>query len=136
MKTPGRRTFLQGAALGATALALRPDPSPAAADRRVVVGVIGTGGMGTSHLRRLLARKDVEVAYACDVDQNHLARAAKTAEAASKKAPKAVKDLRHVLDDKGVDAVLIATPEHWHAPAAILALDAGKHVYVERSEEH
>ena len=58
--------------------------------------------------------------------------AAKKVEAALEKAPKAVKDMRQVLDDKKVDAVFIATPDHWHAPAAILALDAGKHVYVEK----
>src|SRR5262245_44069857 len=132
MKNTGRRTFLQSAALGAAALTLGPGSSAAAADRRVVIGLIGPGGMGSNHLRLLARRTDVEVAYVCDVDQSRLAAAAKTAEELSKKAPKAAKDLRQVLDDKAVDAVFIATPDHWHAPAAILALDAGKHVYVEK----
>src|SRR5262245_59427364 len=132
MKNTGRRTFLQSAALGAAALTLGPGSSAAAADRRVVIGLIGPGGMGSNHLRLLARRTDVEVAYVCDVDQSRLAAAAKTAEELSKKAPKAAKDLRQVLDDKAVDAVLIATPDHWHAPAAILALDAGRHVYVEK----
>jgi predicted dehydrogenase len=128
----GRRTFLGTAGLGAAALALTAGTARAAPSRKVVVGLIGPGGMGTNHLRRLAARKDVEVAYVCDVDQNRLAKAAKLAETGSGKAPRAVKDLRQVLDDRNVDAVFIATPDHWHAPAAILALDAGKHVYVEK----
>ena len=128
----GRRTFLGTAGLGAAALALTAGTARAAPSRKVVVGLIGPGGMGTHHLRRLAARKDVEVAFVCDVDQNRLAKAAKLAETGSGKSPRAVKDLRQVLDDRNVDAVFIATPDHWHAPAAILALDAGKHVYVEK----
>ena len=88
--------------------------------------------MGGNHLRLLAARSDVDVAYVCDVDSDRLANALSVTEKASGKAPKGVKDLRQVLDDHGVDAVWIATPDHWHAPAAILALDAGKHVYVEK----
>src|SRR5262245_4663906 len=132
MTSSGRRTFLKGAAAGTAALALNAPAALAADSRKVVLGIIGPGGMGTNHLRNLAARPDVEIVYVCDVDANRLAAAAKTAEELSKKAPKAVKDLRQVLDDKVVDAVLIATPDHWHAPAAILALDAGKHVYVEK----
>ncbi|MBI1916212.1 MAG: Gfo/Idh/MocA family oxidoreductase [Planctomycetes bacterium] len=131
MSTTGRRTFLKGAGLGAAALTLSAGAA-AAEKQRVIVGVIGTGGMGMHHVRQLTARKDVEVAYVCDVDQNRLAAAAKHVESATKKAPRTVKDLRQLLDDHHVDAVFIATPDHWHAPAAILALDAGKHVYVEK----
>jgi predicted dehydrogenase len=80
----------------------------------------------------LARRDDVRLAYVCDVDQNRLAEAARTVESSSQSAAAAVTDLRRVLDDAQVDAVLIATPDHWHAPAAILALDAGKHVYVEK----
>ena len=92
--------------------------------------------MGSNHLNLLVGRSDVTVAYVCDVDANRLAGAAKTVEDATKKAPKAVKDMREVLDDKTVDAVFIATPDHWHAPASILALDHGKHVYVEKPCSH
>src|SRR5262249_59187118 len=95
-------------------------------------GLAGAGGMGGTHLRRLADRRDVDVAYVCDVDRDRLAAAASAAEKGSGKAPKAVQDLRHVLDDRGVDAVWVATPDHWHAPAAVLALNAGKHVYVEK----
>src|SRR5204862_6001810 len=68
----------------------------------------------------------------CDVDQQRVQKAANEAEKVGGKAPPMVGDLRKVLDDKRVQAVWIATPDHWHAPAAILALDAGKHVYVEK----
>jgi predicted dehydrogenase len=102
------------------------------AEQRVVIGLVGAGGMGTHHLRRLATCRDVEVAYDCDVDRKRLADGAAIAASGSGRTPKAVTDLRRVLDDRGVDAVWIATPDHWHAPAAILALDAGKHVYVEK----
>ena len=61
-----------------------------------------------------------------------MAAAAAVVERGSGKAPAAVNDLRHVLDDRRVHAVWIATPDHWHGPAAVLALNAGKHVYVEK----
>src|SRR5207244_1318477 len=62
--------------------------------------------------------------------------AAKAVVSIAGKAPKVVKDLREVLDDKSVDAVTVATPDHWHGPATILACDAGKHVYVEKPCSH
>src|SRR6185312_15345017 len=132
MRPLTRRTMLEGTALGATALAFGAASADAAVGQRVRVALIGAGGMGSNHLRLLAARPDVDVAYVCDVDRDRLTEGASIVERGSAKAPKAVKDLRQVLDDKAVDAVWIATPDHWHAPAAILALDAGKHVYVEK----
>jgi predicted dehydrogenase len=125
-----RRTFLTTSAAAVAALASGRASGGEAG--RIVVGIIGPGGMGSSHLAAMSARKDVEVAYVCDPDEKRLAAAAAKVEKESGKAPKAVKDLRQVLDDRRVDAVFIATPDHWHAPASILALDAGKHVYVEK----
>jgi predicted dehydrogenase len=135
MKSTRRRSFLKAAGLGVAALALGTS-SKGAESRRLVVGVIGTGGMGTHHVSQLAARKDIEVAFLCDVDQNRLASAAQIVATASGKAPRVVKDLRETLDDRSVDAVFIATPDHWHTPAALLALDAGKHVYVEKPCSH
>lgn len=132
MNSTGRRAFLKTAGLGAAAWAATAGQAPAADNPRIVVAVIGTGGMGSSHVGQLAARKDVHVAYVCDADRNRLQAAARSVEKASGKAPKAVVDLRRVLEDRAVEAVFIATPDHWHAPAAILALDAGKHVYVEK----
>jgi predicted dehydrogenase len=135
MRSITRRTILEGSALGAAALAFGVK-TKGSAEQRVTVGLIGAGGMGGNHLRLLAARRDVDVAYVCDVDRNRLAEAVAMVEKGSNKTPKGVTDLRQILDDRGVDAVWIATPDHWHAPAAILALNAGKHVYVEKPCSH
>ncbi len=103
---------------------------------RLAVAVIGPGGMGTAHTNQLAKNSSVHVAYICDVDANRAAKAAETITQQTGVAPKVVSDLRRVLDDKNVKAVWIATPDHWHAPAAILAANAGKHVYVEKPCSH
>jgi predicted dehydrogenase len=132
MSTIERRTFLQtaGAAVATAtfARAAGQDNQP----RKLTVGIIGPGGMGSAHLHALTERNDVEIAYVCDVDKRRLATAARYVEDKKGHAPKAVGDMRAVFDDDRVEAVFIATPDHWHAPASILALDAGKHVYVEK----
>jgi len=94
--------------------------------------MIGPGGHGSGLLESFVAQKDVVVVNDCDPDANRMNQAARVVEQATGKAPKAVADLRRVLDDREVDAVVVATPDHWHAPATILACEAGKHVYVEK----
>lgn len=106
------------------------------ANERLRVALIGPGGMGTNHLKLLAKTADVEIVWVCEVDAKRLETAAKTAQELSGKTPKTTRDMREVLADKGVDAVFIATPDHWHAPATLLALDAGKHVYVEKPCSH
>lgn len=129
-----RRTFLKQAGAGSLALAAVQQSRANADDNdRLQVALIGAGGMGSNHLRYLSARKDIDLVSVCDVDQNRLATAVKLVESTSGKAPQGIGDLRRILDDKQVDAVFIATPDHWHGPASILALDAGKHVYVEKT---
>jgi predicted dehydrogenase len=130
--TRSRRTFLKEAGAGAAVLAAGAATVTAAAGRPVTVAVIGTGGMGTNHVRTLAARRDVRLAAVCDVDARRRAEAAKIVEMATGTAPREVADMRTIFQDPQVEAVFIATPDHWHAPAAILALDAGKHVYVEK----
>lgn len=127
-----RRIHRRAALQSGVSVALGANSALGSVGDRVVVGLIGAGGMGENHLRLLSRRSDVEVAYVCDVDRDRLAKGAALAEKGAGKAPKAVTDLRAVLDDRRVDAVWIATPDHWHAPASILALNAGKHVYVEK----
>jgi predicted dehydrogenase len=95
------------------------------ANDKVVVGLIGCGGRG----RRFFEFAD----YVCDPDSDRLNAAAKEANIDPSHA---VTDLRRLLDNKSIDAVVVATPDHWHAPAAILALEAGKHVYVEKPCSH
>jgi predicted dehydrogenase len=137
MKKTQRRTFLKSASLGVLGLSIGQRTSRAAsANEKLTIGVIGTGGMGMAHVKTLAERKDVDVAYVCDVDTERLAGAASSVSEIARRTPAPVGDLRRVLDDHTVDAVYIATPDHWHAPAAILALDAGKHVYVEKPCSH
>lgn len=132
MKT-SRREFLAASA-GTMAATSAAYGYPA--NESCTVGLIGPGGMGSNHLGALVQRKDVRVAAVCDPDQARLDRAAAAVEKAGAKAPLAVADIRKVLDDKTIDVVFIATPDHWHAPATILACEAGKHVYVEKPCSH
>jgi predicted dehydrogenase len=124
--------MLERGAAGAAALTLGGGPVRGSTGRRVAIGLIGAGGMGGNHLRLLSGRGDVEIAAICDVDRDRLAEATAVVAKQSGRKPEAVTDLRRVLDDRHIEAIWIATPDHWHAPAAILALDAGKHVYVEK----
>ncbi len=133
-----RRDFLKtGAAAGlglglAAAMPawLRANPTPG---NRVRLAVIGTNGRGLTHIEALGGIEGAEIAYLCDVEDKALAKGMKqAASTAPGSSPKPVKDFRRVLDDPSVDAITIATPDHWHAPMAILALSAGKHVYVEK----
>ncbi|MBM3726047.1 MAG: Gfo/Idh/MocA family oxidoreductase [Acidobacteria bacterium] len=124
MGDSNRRSFLKhGAAFASTGAIM------AGAKERLTVGLIGCGGRGTGLAREFSSLADI--AYVCDPDES---RRRKVQERVNAK--HAVADLRRVLDDKSVDAVVIATPEHWHAPAAILACEAGKHVYVEKPCSH
>ena len=91
--------------------------------------------MGMNHLRTLAAHKQLDITHVCDVDETRLRDAAKIAASGGHK-PQTTKDLRTVLEDKALSAVWIATPDHWHAPATILAADHGKHVYVEKPCSH
>jgi predicted dehydrogenase len=136
MKQTNRRHFIQQSALVASAVTIAPSLRAAGANERFILGLIGPGGMGMNHLRALVGYKDVEIAYVCDPDEKRRADAAGAVEKSSGKAPQAVKDMRRVFEDKSVDAVVVATPDHWHVPASLLALDAGKHVYVEKPCSH
>src|SRR5262245_1438514 len=134
--THHRRTFLTGAVsagLGAAAATVLADPPPS---ERVVCAVIGVRGRGRSFYGPLAGRPDTAVAAVCDVDANVLAEAAAAVEKAQGRAPRAVEDFRRVLDDPAIDAVVITTPHHWHGPIALRALQAGKHVYVEKPASH
>jgi predicted dehydrogenase len=131
-----RRTFLGATAAGvALGVSASRGDQPSAKDG-LIVGVMGTGGRGTEHARLFAEQPGVTVAYVCDVD---LKRANSAAEAVAKiggKPPQAVQDFRRILDDKKVDILTVATCNHWHAPATILACAAGKHVYVEKPCSH
>src|SRR5689334_17909809 len=136
MQTPmNRRRFLQQSSLAAAGLvSVASFPAVAAArspSDKIRVGVIGCNGRGMRHIAGHQSVPNVEIAYVCDVDSRAIAKGIDAALQNQQAKPKGVKDLRRILEDPTVDAVSIATPDHWHAPAAILACAAGKHVYVE-----
>jgi predicted dehydrogenase len=131
-----RRTFLKSSAAGAATLAFATRAPARAEPDKLTVALIGCGGMGKHHLGHLVKNKQLNVAYVCDADEKRLADAAKIATDGGHTAVKAEKDMRKIFDDKAIHAVWMATPDHWHAPGAILAADAGKHVYVEKPCSH
>jgi predicted dehydrogenase len=107
------------------------------ANDKITVAVIGTNGRGLAHIQCLTALPGVEIAYICDVDDRAIAKGLKaTTKGGQTTEPKGMKDFRKALEDKSLDAVTIATPDHWHAPMAIMALAAGKHVYLEKPCSH
>lgn len=125
----GRRDFLRQAA-AATVLAGGAPAGVAwagAANDRLNIAIVGTGGMGRGHLGWYVGRPDVRVVAVCDVDARHLAGAAEAAPGAQPHS-----DFREVVTRPDVDAVVVATPDHWHGLVAVAAATAGKHVYCEK----
>lgn len=108
----------------------------AAPNEKFVVGIMGVNSRGKALARGFARLPEAEVAYICDVDQRAIDKAISDVGEHQEIAPKGVKDFRRILDDQDVDALVVATPDHWHAPAAILACQAGKHVYVEKPCGH
>ena len=108
----------------------------ASANDTVRVGVIGIGGRGNSHVSGFGRLPNVEVAAICDVDEAHLQKGPAQVEKAGWKKPQAFSDFRKMLEDKSIDAVSIATPNHWHTLMTIWACQAGKDVYVEKPCSH
>lgn len=130
-----RRDFVKYTSAGIAAAAALEHARATAkgANDKLVVGLIGCGGRGTHDAGLFKNTPNVELAYVADVDE---ARLQATAAKLGVETGKAVPDLRRILDDKAVDAVIVATPDHWHSPASILACQAGKHVYVEKPISH
>ena len=132
-----RRHFVKSAIVSAAlAKTVMSSSQRMAASEKVNVAFIGIRGRGKGLIGAFAALPDVNIAYLCDVDSRVLESVAADAEKRAGKRPQLAGDLRRVLDDKSVDAVVIATPDHWHAPATILACDAGKDVYVEKPASH
>ena len=133
-----RRKFIQTAAAGTAVLGL-PTFIPArafGANDRLRVAVIGINGRGKDHISGFSKLENVEVTTLCDVDDVVLQKTAGDFETKYKRKVKTEGDLRRVYEDKDIDAVSIATPNHWHALAAIWACQAGKDVYVEKPACH
>ena len=135
-----RREFIEQSLFAAAATALAPlsqESGPKAPpSERVRVAVLGVNGQGMVHVNKLLAMADVEVAAICDPDERVAGTAAAAVEKKSGRKPAIFADLRKLLEDKTVDAVTIATPNHWHVLASMWAVQAGKDVYVEKPLSH
>ena len=135
-------TAVAGVALGGAAVARAQSGTVGSrvlgANDRVVLANVGIRGQGNALKRGFAKLKNVEIKTLCDIDENLFASRAndpRLADVATFK-PGYVQDLRRVLDDKDVDAILVATPNHWHALATIWGLQAGKHVFVEKPASH
>ncbi len=132
------RTTTLGFAAGATILSNPQSARATPANDRLVLAMIGIGGgRGHSLAKGFLSRGDCEISHICDVDRRlHEPRAKEYAASQGGKRPKCLQDFREMLDDSSVDAAVIATPPHWHAPATILCTGAGKDVYCEKPQSH
>jgi len=136
-----RREFLDALAIGAAGLAAGTTAKSYArilgSNERLNFAVIGLNGRGYAHLSSLNANRSVaRISHVCDVDGNILNKFANAVQKETGEAPAAEKDFRKILESKEVDAITIATPDHWHAPMAIAGLQAGKHVYLEKPCSH
>jgi len=127
-------TVLGGTAKGFSAKSYR---NIMGANERVHIATIGVNSRGNSMGGTIARQKNAVVSHVCDVDERAIPRAIKTILGAGQTStPKSEKDLRRVLEDKTVDAIYTATPDHWHAPLTIMGCQAGKHVYVEKPLSH
>ncbi|MDR2765384.1 MAG: Gfo/Idh/MocA family oxidoreductase [Tannerella sp.] len=138
-----RRDFLKKTgAVGLVAGGMLPGFSAAAysriagASERIHVAVIGVNSRGNALAQNFASQAQCEVVTICDVDRRAIEKCADQVKAIQNRTPKGEKDFRRALEDKNIDAVVIAMPDHWHTPAALLALQAGKHVYLEKPVSH
>jgi predicted dehydrogenase len=136
-----RREFSKTAAASAAGLAFSTTARSYAriigSNERVNCAVIGLNGRAGAHLSSLQANKDAaQITHVADVDSTILAKFAANTQKTTGTAPATEKDFRKLLTNKDIDAITIATPDHWHTPIAIMGLQAGKHVYVEKPCSH
>ncbi len=149
MRPIDRRHFLQDTAALAASIAAIPaavsrgdeidkekDPKPAGPNETLRVAVCGVNGRGMEHIQGWSHLKDARITTICDADLNVTGRATKAIAKHYGSAPTIVQDIRRVLDDKNIDVISIATPNHWHALMTIWACQAGKDVYVEKPVSH
>ena len=131
-----RRSFLKSSA-AASALAVNFVPSRVfGANDRVRIGVAGINGRGGSHIGAFTGMKNVEIAYLIDPDSRLFEGRARGVEQKQGKRPECVQDVRKALEDKDLDAVSVATCNHWHSLIGIWACQAGKDAYIEKPISH
>src|SRR5210317_698920 len=138
MKLP-RRDFIKKTAVAGSAAVIAPTIIPQSAfgaNDRINAAVLGLNGRGKSHVSGLMVQKNVQVTTLCDPDMNILKIRQKDFKEKYNKDVALEQDLRRVMDDKDIDVVSIASPNHWHALSVIWACQAGKDVYVEKPGSH
>lgn len=140
-----RRKFIKQAVTGAAALSFggvlpgfsaKSYASIMGSNDRIKVAMMGVNARGLALASNFSLQPNCEITYVCDVDSHAAAKCIDKVEQNQKKRPKAEPDFRKALENKNVDALVVAAPDHWHAPAAILASQAGKHVYLEKPASH
>ncbi|HOV72838.1 MAG TPA: Gfo/Idh/MocA family oxidoreductase [Candidatus Hydrogenedentes bacterium] len=133
-----RRQFLArtGAAAWAAGAVSTFSINAAGANQRIRIGVMGAGGRGTQLAEWFAQRPDVQVVYVADPDKARRDMCVERIKKIAKRKPKSIPDFRKMLDDKRVDAIINATPDHWHVLGSILACQAGKDVYLEKPLSH
>ncbi len=139
LEQPARRTFLKTGALAAAGLATGSAASAkriVGANDRIRIAVVGVRGRGWDHVKGYKPIPNVEIAYFCDIDENVLQQRLADAEKLDIPKPQTQVDIRKLLEDKNVDAVSIATPNHWHSLIGIWAAQAGKDIYIEKPCSH
>jgi predicted dehydrogenase len=131
MRSFNRRQFL-GTVGAATTISILPGNFSKASNETIKVGVMGLGGRGRFLTERFVQRPDVDVIYLCDVDKSKFSYGREIVAEYQDKQPRLTQDFRDILNDPEVDAIISATPVHWHALSTIMACQAGKDVYVEK----
>src|SRR4051812_16932013 len=130
-----RRSFLQKTALATGALTFSVNKRVLGANSDIRVAVVGFHGRGTDHIHGLRNVPGVRLVALCDIDKHVLANGVESAKNRGDNV-QGYTDIRKLLENKDVDVISIATPNHWHALAAIWAMQAGKDVYVEKPVAH
>jgi len=137
MKNTSRRHFLKSSAVAGAALTVPAFwKTSAAPNEKVRMACMGLRGRGGGLMYSFAELPDVEVVVACDVDTRVFERRVKGVEERQGKRPRTETDFRRILDDRSIDALVVGTPDHWHAIPTIMACQAGKHVYVEKPAGH
>jgi predicted dehydrogenase len=138
-----RRKFIKksssagmGIALGASVFSAKSYGNIIGANDRLNFAVVGVRSRGAGHIDSLSACENVIVSHVCDVDSRYLEKSAEQVQKKFGQRPEGEKDIRKLLEIKDINAITVATPEHWHAPMAILGLQSGKHVYLEKPSSH
>ncbi len=141
----GRREFIKKAAMGTAAISIGAVlPGFSAESYRRIIGanekirtsIMGVNSRGLALAQNFAFQKECDLLHVCDVDSRAMDRCISTVQEVQGFKPTGYPDFRKSLENKDIDLMVIATPDHWHAPAALLAMQSGKHVYLEKPASH